>query len=168
MALGHCTLKVDYNDPKQLSRGKLVGGTGYTENEVTSQKIRTRILPADEPPAQLPIWFSIPRNMTYMDFTKMNLSNRGGKAVDKESVASSDVPEDDGSSDMDDDMFMKLVGALIPYQRNAQVTSSSQDNNETVIVNGTPATLDASETIIFQSIHECFPGETDAAHLQEK
>lgn len=124
-------------------------------------------------------WLPIPRNIV-----SEYLRNEGDKphsghddgfsdeVIDAHETIDNSNKEDEGNDFMDDEtFFIKLVRALIPYQRSGITSSSSQpseNNNESVIVSDTAA-LDAPEAIIFQSIYDCFPARnTNADRLREK
>lgn len=168
-----CVWEVE-NVPSELSRGRTIGAKFFANNNVTIDVLRPHIMPVVTPSPSVISWVPIPRNMPSQALrNKTHIPYLGEEAAADGFIDGFiDLHQTDGSENridlLDDDTFIKLVQALIKYQRNTNSTSSTQSpqGNESVTVNETSNLPD--ETIIFQSINECFTGQTNADHLREK
>lgn len=163
--------KVDYENPMQLSRGKSISIKTMTGS---AQVVRTHVLPFLKPPPPVIMWVPIPRNITTKDVHQLPyLPYLGEEAIDDGFIDElvdlydDDCPGNEEVKDiMEDEIFVKLVEALIPYQNNndaSTLTPSSQLNNS--IETGS---TDVPEAIIFRSISQCFRGKTNEDYLREK
>lgn len=166
----NCVWKVEHNDndSSQLSRGNSIGTKHFTDDEVTLDVVRPHLLPMINSPPLMTSWVSLPANMPTQAFQENTSIPCLDISVNERFIEElAELQEEDGPEDveinvfMDDEIFTKLVQALIPYQRNTNEASSSSQDNETL-------NLDAPDTIIFQKISAFVSGKPDTDYLREK
>lgn len=145
------------DDPSRLTRGQSIGVKFFAYGRETIDVLRPHIMPFVNSPPPTITWLSIPRNIPSAAIQNKDLIPYIGiDAAGDRFIEISDSENENGNHFMDNETFIELVQALIPHQRD---TNLSQEN-ESVLV-------EIPDAIIFSRISERFPG-SNADHLREK